>query len=270
MKQQKNTSRRREGGTRTQKEIKRLRLALDKERRKNARLKRQITALKGAYGQSPGEQELRWFKGRRKGGDRDREQAELLRAGEVNARRFSKSTYLAYLTQTVKESTVGMIFSRIALYVRRLRLVRTIVAVLSTVTVALLLSAFFLTALPFLILLSLGTLLVIFLRAQAANRRMRRALAGCERVRVMILPEQITFSEDTFAEGSAKDMARERGTAVLAVTPRLWSAKGLGGKGMFFTARREASDLYLIRRGYYFILRRRVLDHLDTDVTVIY
>ena len=60
------------------------------------------------------------------------------------------------------------------------------------------------------------------------------------------------------------------GVAVLVVSPYPLSSRGLGGKGGFFTARREAEGLYLVRRHYFFMLRKRVLDALEQDITVVY
>lgn len=277
MSHKKNISRRSGTGKKEKKELDRLRrilakreAELDREYRKNARLKRQLAALKGAYGYTPHERDVRLLKDHRKTGEEGGELKEMLRLREVNARRFAGRTYLSYLIQTVKESTLGLILFRISRHLRRLRLFRTIAAIVSALVVALLLSAFFLTALPFLILFGLGTLSAVFLRARAANRRLLAALTPSKRVRIVIFPEHITFSDDTFAERSAKAMAEEKNTTVLVVTPYIWSTKGLGGKGMFFTARMEAPHLYLIRKNYFFILRRRVLDQLDADITVIY
>jgi hypothetical protein len=65
-------------------------------------------------------------------------------------------------------------------------------------------------------------------------------------------------------------MAAEEGVTVIVVTPYTVSGRGLGGRGRFFTARREADHLYVVRRHYFFTLRRRVLDRLDGEITVVY
>lgn len=251
------------------KRVARLEKALTEERRENAALKRRIADLNGGYGTFD-IKTLKGYKVRRRRSTPKREQQDMLRAASINARRFSKKSYVRYLIHTVKESTVGLIFRRISVYFRRFRLIRRIAAVVAAVLMALLLSAFFITALPFLLLLLVATLMAVILRAHSANRRMREYLRDVRRVRILILSEQVTFEDSTFAERSAKAMATEAETAVIVVTPRLWSAKGLGGEGMFFTARRESQNLYLVRRGYYFILRRRILDGLACDMTVIY
>ncbi len=256
------------------KEIKRLTRALSekdralrREKRENAALKREISVLKNSRASnrdaffSPSKKSYK--------SDSGKEQRELITAGAVNARRFSKKSYLRYLIQSIKESGIGLFFSRIARFWRRLRLVRNVTLVIAAIIAALLVSAVFITALPFLLLFSLVTFLVVIFRARVTNRRMTEKLAD-KRVRVMILPDSVTFRDDTFAERSAKAMSKEPNTAVLVVSPYFMSPRGLGGRGMFFTVREEAENLYLVRRCYYFLLRRQVLDAVCEDVSVMY
>ncbi|MBQ9781176.1 MAG: hypothetical protein IJW00_09575 [Clostridia bacterium] len=256
------------------KEIKRLTRALSQKdralqraERENAALKRRLAEAKGSYGHAP---EALYSKKKKASSDEEfSEQKELFRMGAVNARRFSRKSYLSYLIQSIKESVVGMVFRRLTRFLRRLRLVRTISVVVAAVMATLLLSAVFVTVLPFLFFIGITCIAAATLRARAANRLMREKLSG-KRVRVFILPDAVTFRDDTFAERSAKAMAREPDAAILVVSPRLISSRGLGGRGMYFTVREEARDLYLVRRGYYFILRRRVLDTVCGEVTFVY
>ena len=256
------------------KEIKRLTRALSekdralrREKRENAALKRELAALKNSLASDLNAD----FKtsGKPYKSQLEKERHELITTGTVNARRFSKKSYLRYLIQSVKESGIGLFFSRIARFWRRLRLARTITAVVAAVIAALLVSAVFITILPFLLIFSLVVLLAAAFRARIANRMMTERLTG-KRVRVIVMPDSVTFRDDTFAERSAKAMSREPNTAVLVVSPYFMSPRGLGGRGMFFTVREEAEDLYLVRRCYYFLLRRRVLDAMCGEVTVMY
>ena len=242
---------------------------LSDQRRENAKLKQKINHLKGNYGVST-DISLREMRRSKKADPVLRERQDLFYAETVNARRFSKRNYALFLIQTLKESTLGLVIRRISRFFRRWRLFRNIAMITGAVFVTLLLSAFFLTALPFLLLLLLVSLLAIFFRAKSANRRMRGALENTTRVRIIIFPDSTTFRESSFAQRSAMAMSEEKGTAIIAVTPRLWSTTGLGGKGMFFTAREEKPQLFLVRRGYYFILNRSVLHELSLDVTVMY
>jgi hypothetical protein len=243
--------------------------ALRREKRENAALKRELSALKNGYGRGDATPNGTVKKSKQAVDTAHKAQLELIRTGVINARRFSKKSYISYLYQSVKESGIGLFFRRVVRIWRRLRLVRIITAVTAAVVATLLLSAVFLTLIPFFMLFALVAFLAVCLRAKATNKKMAEVLSG-KRVRVMIFSDAVAFRGDTFAEGCAKAMARESDTAVLVITPYFFSPRGLGGRGMFFTARREANDLYLVRKCYYFLLRRRVLDAVCGEVTFVY
>ncbi len=251
------------------KKVSRLEKELAEERRENAHLKQKINHLKGSYGETP-DLSVRDMHNRRKTDPQQREQADLFLTGAVNARRFSKRNYALFLIHSVKESTLGLLVRRISRYFRRLRLFRNIAAAIGAVLVTVLLSAFFVTALPFLLLFLGISLFAVAFRARSANRQMREALVGMQRIRIIFFHEQINFKENSFSERSAMSMAEDRGTAVIAVSPHLLSSAGLGGKGMFFAVRQERPRLFLVRRGYYFILKRKVLNALSADITLMY
>ncbi len=241
--------------------------ALLRAQRENARLKRKISQLKGVYGEEDNTVSQR--RNRKKGTETDRQCAELIHMGQVNARRFSKKSYFRYLIQSVKDSALGFYIRRITHYIRRLRLIRTIATILSVVMVTLLLSAFFITLLPVLLICITVTLLAACIRAKEANRIMREALTD-RRIRVIILSDKVSFLGNSFIERSAMAMAQEKDTAVILVSPYLLSSRGPCGKKMFFTVREEVPHLYIVRRGYYFILRRRILDTMSDQVTILY
>ena len=239
------------------------------QRRENARLKQKISRLKGAYGETP-ELSLREMRQRKKKDPASRERQDLFRTGAVNARRFSRRNYFLFLIHSVKESTLGLIARRISRFFLRWRMFRNVAMIAGAILLTILLSAFFLTALPFLLLFLLLSLLAVILGARAANRRMKNAFESVSRIRVIFFSEQINFKENSFAKNSAISMAEEKNTVIIAVTPRLWSTAGLGGKGMFFTVRQEKPGLFLVRRSYYFILKRKVIHASSADVTMMY
>ena len=69
---------------------------------------------------------------------------------------------------------------------------------------------------------------------------------------------------------SALEMASDPDVTVIVVSPYPWSTKGFGSHRMFATARQEQPRLYLVRKYYYFILRRRVLALVDPDLSILY
>ena len=196
-------------------------------------------------------------------------QRVLLEEGASVARRYASSSYWKYLWLSAKESTLGRLFKRFIRFFRRLRVVRWVSNILLILLTAVLASAVFITIIPFLLLSSITALFAVILNARSANQKMRSQLYG-KHIVVIVPHDHMTLRQDSFLSHCAKEMASKPNTAVLVVSPHLLSRKGLGGRGMYFTARREGNNLYLVRKSYYFLLRRKVLEKVDPQLTIMY
>lgn len=250
-------------------EISRLRVELAAERRRTAKLERELSELKRemtANTLANPEQPFRRLSQKARGTHKEE---RLLDEATRRAHRYRKSSFLRYLCESVMESAPVQVIAKMVEYLRRVRVVQMVItiaaAVVAVVAVAIV-SAAVLPALFF------GTALLTMLalmRSRRMNRILRRELTD-RRIRVMVPPRGGSLDEGSFFIRNARAMAAEDNVTVIVVTPYLVSKRGLGGHGKFFTARKEADDLYLVRRHYFFVLRRKVLDALDGDVTVIY
>ncbi len=251
--------------SRKDREISRLRRELDAERRKNAHLERKLAALRNE--QRTSEDTLL---GRLRPTAGSRSSAEGLRdASSRSARRYRMNSFFRYLWEAVMESALITFMTKLLQYFRRIRVIQIILSIVlaaGALTAVAVLSA---AMLPFLLFGTALLTMAAALRSHRMNLRLRRELAG-KRVRVLIPAGKKAFSASTFFIRNARDMAADGKCAVIAVSPFLMSRKGLGGQGGYFTARKEAEGLYVVRRHYFFILRRRVLDTLDGEITFIY
>ncbi len=248
-------------------ELRRLRQRLDMERRANARLKRELTDLRRDI-QARQSEEKPLTRFRRRAGKARREE-RLLGEATRRARHFRKPSFLRYLWESVMDSAPVAFIVGLWRYMRRVRVAQTVlslaVAVGAVTAVAVLAAAL----LPFLLAGAGALTLWVALGSRRMNRRIKKELAG-RRVRVLVPPRGRALEEGSFFVRSARDMAAAAGVTVLVVTPYVFSRRGLGGGGRFFTARKETEGLYLVRRHYFFILRRQVLDALEGEVTVVY
>ncbi|MBP3667661.1 MAG: hypothetical protein J6K29_11515 [Clostridia bacterium] len=252
---------------RKDREIARLRRELAAERRENARLERELSDLRRELQAHRLEDKpLTRLKRKTKGTHKEE---RLLEEANRRAHHYRKRSFLRYLWESVMESAPVAVIAKLWQYVRRVRVVQIILslvlAVGAVVTVAILSAA----ALPFLFFGTALLTLLAVMRSRRMNRLLEKELTN-HRIRILVPPRGASLSLGSFFIRSARSMASERGVAVLVVTPYLVSPRGLGGKGFFFTARRETEGLYLVRRHYFFLLRRRVLDALEGDVTVVY
>ncbi len=201
---------------------------------------------------------------------RRRTREEKLRDGAAGrAQRYRKSSFVRYLFDSLTESLPLQILSQLFHYLRRLRVVQLVLTLALAVGAVLVVTVVSAAVLPFLII---GTGLLAILaamRSRRMNARMRVALAG-RHLRVLFPPKGIRLHKDAYFIRHARAMAAEPGVAVIVVSPYFFSTRGLGGRGAYFTARQEGEELFLVRKHYYFFLRRAVLDVVDRDMTVIY
>jgi hypothetical protein len=252
---------------RKDREISRLRRELSAERRKNARLERKVAELREALGARRREENP--FSRIKNRGDGSRQREALLAKTGRRAANYRKRSFLRYLWQTVMESAPIAVLTKLWTYLRRLRVVQTALSLAVAIGAVAAVAAFSAAMLPFLVLGTAVTALLAALRSRRMNRLLRQALEY-RHVRVLVPAGKSALRENSFFIRNAQSMAAERGEAVVVISPYLLSPKGLGGKGWYFTARKEADGLFLVRRHYFFLLRRRVLDALGGSVTVMY
>ena len=250
-------------------EIARLRSELAAERSRSARLERELTALKReqkAQNLAATDKPFRRLAQRAKGTHKE---ALLLDQAGRRASRYRKPSFFRYLWEAVKESAPVQILDKLIRYLRGIRLVQTILTILVAIGAVVAVAVVSAAVLPFLFFGTGALIILARMRSSRMNRILRDELTD-RRIRVMIPPRGGSLDEGAFFIRNARAMAAEDNVTVIVVTPYTVSPRGLGGKGRFFTARKEADDLYIVRRHYFFTLRRKVLDRLDGEITVIY
>ena len=178
--------------------------------------------------------------------------------------------FLGYLHGWITSAPFYAQWSRLLSYVRRfrtitllLRGVGILLTVLQTGALVLVGSLLFLVLLPTLSALMLGILLTALLESRRSNRYLLDHLSG-RPITVLFLSEE----ENPFAIANAKDLAA-RGSTVLAVSPYLISARGFRRRASFYcTLRQEFENVFLVRKYYFFSLRKHVLS--KASVTFMY
>ena len=250
-------------------EIARLRSELAAERSRSAKMEREITRLKQElkdHDQTQNKQPIRRLTRRVK--NRPQEEVLLDKSSRL-ARYYRKSSFLRYLLDAFRESTFMAVLTKFRRYMKRFQLMQTVIPIV--LAIGAVVAVAIVSPLAVLILF-VGVILpaaFILLRFRHANRMLRRELNG-RRIRILIPPRKSALEENSFFVRNAHAMAAEDKVTVIVVTPRPLSNRGLGGSGSFFTARKESETLYLVRRHYFFTLRRWVLDRLDGEVTMIF
>lgn len=247
-------------------EILRLKEELNAERRRAARLEREVSDLRRALQAREATEKIRPLHRLRQ---KPPKESRLLRQASQRAHHYRKSSFLRYLWESIMESVPVRFLAKVIQYLRRIRAVQLILTVLLALTAIVTVAVVSAALLPFLFFGTALMTMLVWIRSRRMNRILRKELTD-RRIRIMIPPRGKSFSKESFFLRNARAMAAEPDVTVLIVTPYLISGRGSGRSSSFFTARKESEGLYLVRRHYFFILRRRVLDELKSDMTVIY
>ena len=87
-----------------------------------------------------------------------------------------------------------------------------------------------------------------------AVSRVRQIARECDVT--FVFPPRIAVAENAFLAANTRVLAKNG--AVFIVSPYLFSARGVGGKGAYSSLRYEGNGVYIIRRRTYFRLRRKL------------
>ena len=138
-----------------------------------------------------------------------------------------------------------------------LRLVGWIVTFLQTGALVLLTTAILFVILPLIVAFAAGIVLTALLDTRNSLRRLRKQLSG-RRVYVFFgIPGD-------FGVKSIREFAAGENTAVLVISPFWLSAKGLNKRYYYVNIRRESKHLFLVRRYFFFPIRKKLLDPQNT------
>lgn len=196
---------------------------------------------------------------------KDTESERLTKEAVRNRRMVSHRFFFGYAYDQFTHTPLYSHWQNLLSLIRRfrtvaflLRMLTVIVTVVETGALVLLTTALFLVILPLGAALMLGILLTALLESRRSNRLLRTQVTG-KRVYVLFLHT----AENAFLWQNAKSLAND-GNTVIVVSPYWISSKGLQKGNFYATFRRESKGIYLIRRYYFFSLRKHVLKDADT------
>lgn len=197
------------------------------------------------------------------------------------SRLMSVKYYPRYLVELIKSTSVYNVYLRILAYFRRFRLFSTIFRVLTKIVIWAETSAVFIVSFSAVILIVLpvtgvlfvASLLIALFGSKKANERIADAING-KKVYVFFgnrRQMKKNGAESSFFYENVRSFASE-GSVCLVVSPYFFRKNGFGGKGAYFTERNEYGSVYMVRRNYYFVLRRTVLGakNVADDLIFIY
>ena len=191
--------------------------------------------------------------------------------------RLSESPdYFSFFVGLIRSSKVFQLWERWIKYFRRFRLVTTalrllpwILLLISTHTI--LYAAVVASALlaPIIAVAVLSLLAEAPLRYREANPRMARKIEG--KTVYVIFPERSReFESGAFWRANLLDLSTKESSIVVVVSPYLFSSRGVFETRRYLHLREERDNLFLVRRHYYFSLRKHVLTKKAKRLILIY
>ncbi len=183
-----------------------------------------------------------------------------------NRRLIRHRFFLTYAYDTLTHTSLWLQSKRLLAHLRRirtvaltLRILAFLFTVLQTGALVLLATALFLIVIPIGSAVMLGILLTALIESRHTNRRLRSETRN-KRACILFLP---TNEQDAFLWHNALDLAA-RGYAVFLISPYWISGRGPASGRYYVTARTLSPHIYLVRRYYFFSLRRHVLRETET------
>lgn len=195
--------------------------------------------------------------------------ARVLANTAANRRMAEHRFFFAYFLDVWKATPLWVNYKRGLTIFRRIRIVTILFRVLTllftllqTGTLVILSTVILLVLLPLVLVLMLAILITAAVESRRSNRYLAQALAA-HRVCVLFPSDE---ARPFFVQ--YVNRLRAEGFAVIVVSPYLLSSRGIEGIsqkcGFYSTLRCEAPSIYLVRRYYFFSLRRRVLCRMQT------
>ena len=199
----------------------------------------------------------------------------MLQARRENT--FSQKSHFSYFRHALKNASLFRAYSKIINTVRHftfvtttIQVVLTLLTILKSGVIFLISTSAFLVTLPFTVLLSgIGAILTLFgsKKATATNKPI---LSG-KKVYVFFPAKKSIVRTDSYFAGFVDSMLHQPDAVCVIVTQGFFFSRGITGKkNYFFTSRVEKDNLIIVRRHYYFKLKKSIIEPYAKKITEIF
>lgn len=190
--------------------------------------------------------------------------------------RSESRTLLSYFALLIRRSRPVLLWERYVKYVRRfralttaLRLLPWILLLISTHTLLYAAVAVAAILIPLLLAALISLAASATVRYREVNRIMEQHLSG-KTVFVLFPPRNHSFDRSTFWRSNLLSLAARESTCAVVVSPFFLSPRGLRDAPFYWNAREEAPRVFLVRRHYFYALKKNVLQKRVTRLFFIY
>jgi hypothetical protein len=237
----------------------------------NRALRQEVSVLKRELEEASGK---RFRHPRHQKGDPNR---ALLVHQANNEVLFSKKRYFTYVLHLISSTSVFSIYKSILAFLRRysfismtLQILFAVLTVLQSSAIILIATSASFLALPFILICSYAVFFFAHFHRKRNDVNNRRLLAQ-KRIFVFFPPKKRALSPDSFFSGMVEEFSHQEDTICIVVSPHFWRNRGLfGNKRIYRFSRTESEHILLVRRQYYFMLKKNVFNEASNEITEIY
>ncbi len=237
-------------------------------RAENKRLVREVAVLKRELEDSQGKLLAR------KGADPNH---VLLAHQAQNEVLFSKKRYFGYIVQLIGSTSLFNLYKKILAFFRRYSLISTTLKIVLAILTVVQSSAIFVIAtsasfvsIPFILVISYAVFFLAHFHRKK-NDAINKKLLAEKHVFVFFPPKKRALSPDSFFSGMVEEFSRRPDHICIVVSPHFWRNHGLfGNRKPYRFSRAESESILLVRRQYYFVLKKNIFNESSNDFTEIY
>ncbi len=206
----------------------------------------------------------------------DKYQALLERRSDVEYM-YSKKNYPAFMCAQLKHTSFFHIYNRVITVFRRYSFITTSLKVFSivfllieaTLLVFVSTSVFIASLLSILFFSQIFALFTVFSRRRH-NRENSERLKG-KKVCVFFPPRDRAFDYGSYFSGLVREASKGEDKIAVIVSPYTIKSVGLDkSRHIYFICRGDGKNVLLVRRNYWFSMKKRVVDKVCASVTEIY
>lgn len=190
-----------------------------------------------------------------------------------NRHRYSKKTWFGFFFSTITNSSLFSLVYKIARWIKKITfistlafIIKTVFAIISTSAVFIFLLLGFVLILPVILIGAMVALIHTIFSFKKYNAMLKNEIKD-KKVLVFLPDRDENIGENSYFRRMIKDSC-DKNTIVIFVTPFFFSSKGVGGNGGFLTCRKENDNTYIVRRRYFFIFKRKVLNEACDPILI--
>lgn len=234
----------------------------------NRRLTREIDALKNEIHELEDKSSIRLRL--------NKYQTSLKRCAE-NESMFSKRNSFSFLLAQLKSTSFFQIYRRALTIFRRYSFITTSLKVFSIIflfveasLLVLISASAFIMSLIFTLFISQLFAFFTVLTKKRYNKKNTELMRG-KNISIFFPPKERAFDYDSFFHGFVREEAEKENSVAVIVSPFLFNSAGLEhSKKIYYYCREDGKNILLVRRRYYFTLRKKVISQVACNVKEIY